>query len=280
MRLSALWCRFLNSLFPKPVHPFNTQGDGMSYARWQYEKGLDTVKFFLPFTNPDEMFGGKTVLDIGCGAAGKTLFYAEHGVEKIYGLEVLEKYRGQAEDLAAQLGLSHLFEFVCADASKLPFPDNSTDTVIMNDAFEHVGNPEEVLKECLRVIKPGGRIFVNFPPYHHPFGAHLSDAIGIPWVHLLFSDKTLIEVYRDAVEKLPDGQERLDFRISRGDDGQEYFSYINKMTVRRASEIVKKMGLRTVYHSETALRPFLTPLTRLPVVKEAFVKMVTYIFEK
>ncbi|HAS92002.1 MAG TPA: class I SAM-dependent methyltransferase, partial [Clostridiales bacterium] len=45
--------------------------------------------------------------------------------------------------------------------------------------------------------------------------AHLSDAIGIPWVHVFFSEKTLINTYKELVKNLPDGAERIDFRISK-----------------------------------------------------------------
>ena len=280
MSFSVKLCKILNSKCPLPVHPFNNQAGGKTYAEWQYEKGSDTIAFFLPFSEIDEMFKGKTVLDVGCGAAGKTLFYASQGVEKIYGLEILEKYREEADNLAAKLGLSHLFEFVCADATKLPFEDSVVDTVIMNDAFEHIPDPEKALKEALRVLKPGGRVYINFPPYYHPFGAHLSDAIGLPWVHMFFSDKTLIKVYGDAVSSLPDGQERLDFRISKDDSGKEYFSYINKLTIRRARKIVKDLGLTPVYHHEAPLRSYFKVFAKIPVLKEMFVKMVVYVFEK
>ncbi|HHY12372.1 MAG TPA: hypothetical protein GX529_07055 [Firmicutes bacterium] len=79
-----------------------------------------------------------------------------------------------------------------------------------------------------RILKPGGRLYVDFGPYYHLFGAHLQDAIGFPWGHLFFDDKTLIKVYKDLVSQYPDGQQRINFRISEDSDGQEYFSYINK----------------------------------------------------
>jgi len=280
MSFSVSLCKFLTSKFSLPVHPFNNQESGKTYAEWQYEKGNDTVAFFLPFANFDEMLKGKTILDVGCGAAGKTLFYASQGVKKIYGLELLEKYRDEADNLAKKLELDHLFEFVPADATELPFEDNSIDTIIMNDSFEHIPDPEKALKEALRVLKPKGRVYINFPPYYHPFGAHLSDAIGMPWVHMFFSDDTLIKVYKDAVKDLPDADERLKFRISKDENGREYFSYINKLTIKRGQEIVKNLGLTPVYHTEAPLRPYFKLFAKLPLFKEMFVKMVVYVFEK
>ena len=168
---------------------------------------------------------------------------------------------------------------MCADAAELPFESDSIDTVIMNDAMEHFPEPEKVLKEALRVLKPEGRVYVNFPPYYHPFGAHLSDAVGIPWVHVFFSDATLIQVYKDAVAELPDGDARIEFRISRDENGAEYFSYINKMTISRFKKILKEQGIQPAYYAEIPLRN-LKPLIHIPGIKEAAVKMVSCVIEK
>jgi len=276
-------CKKLNKFFKLPVHPFNLSNNkAMSYGEWQYEKGADTLKSYEGFFDieKDNIFEGKTVVDIGCGEAGKTLFYAKHGVERIFGVEVLGKYEEQANSLAHKLGLSDKFEFVTSDAANLPFEDNSIDIIIANDAIEHVDEPERVITECLRVLKRDGRLYMNFPPYYHPFGAHLSDAIGMPWVHMFFSERTLIDVYKDAVKDLPDGEDRIDFRISKDEKGLEYFSYINKMTVKRFKKIKNELGLNVVYYKEIPLRSFFAPLAKLPIIKEVFVKMVVCIVEK
>ena len=273
----------MNKCFRAPTHPFNLKNEGiMSYAEWQYEKGEDTIKFYLNFTSTDKMFLKKTVLDVGCGEAGKTLYYASMGVKEIFGLEILEKYRRGAEGLAEKKGLSEKFRYICRDASDTKLASGSIDTVIMNDAMEHVSDPEGVLRECARILKPGGRLYVNFPPYHHPFGAHLSDAIYIPWVHLIFGEKTLISAYKQLVEGLPDGRERVEFRISADDNGKEYFSYINKMTIKKFKAIVKGLpsGLKLVYYKEEPLRGFLSGMAKAPLLREMLVKMVVAVFEK
>ena len=64
----------INKLFKPVVHPFNLNNDGVkTYAMWQFEKGEDTIKNYLGFSDKKDMFEGKTVLDIGCGAGGKSL---------------------------------------------------------------------------------------------------------------------------------------------------------------------------------------------------------------
>jgi len=270
----------LNSVFPKQVHPFNMQEKGeKTYAMWQFEKGEDTIKFFRENYSAEEMFGDKDVLDFGCGAGGKSLYYASLGARKVTGLDVVESYKAESETLAEKLGLSDKFEFVLRDATKSGFADNSFDTIIMNDFMEHVSEPEKLLKEARRIIRPGGKIYINFPPYYHPFGAHLSDAVNMPWCHLFFSEKTLVDAYKDLVKNLPDGENRINFRISKDDKGREYFSYINKMTIKRFKKILREQNISPVYYKETELRKIFKPLAKLPLAKEVFVKMVTCVIQ-
>lgn len=271
----------LNKCFKPVIHPFNLSNNGVkTYAMWQYEKGKDTINFYLDYLSKEEMFCGKEVLDIGCGAGGKSLYYASCGAKKVTGIDILPKYEQDSIKLAKKLNLQERFQFFVADASNLPFPSHSFDTIIMNDTMEHVAQPEETLKEVMRVLKKGGRVFINFPPYNHPFGAHLSDAIFIPWVHLFFSTKTLIAVYKDLVKDLPDGEERVYFRISKDQNGKEYFSYINKMTLKRYKKILKKLNITPNYYKEIPLRGFLKPIAKLPIFREYFVKMSVSVIEK
>lgn len=282
--MSVSLLKAVNKLFPLPVHPFNLQNEGVTtYAKWQFERGADTIKFYLEAPMIDSVssiFQDKDVLDIGCGACGKTMFYATVGASHITGMDIVESYRSEALALSDELGLSDVFTFVVGDASKTNFPDESFDVVIMNDAMEHVAEPEKVLSEVHRILKKGGRLYVNFPPYNHPFGAHLSDVIGIPWVHVFFSEKTMIAAYKELVSDLPDGENRIHFRISSRPDGREYFSYINHMTIRRFQSIKKSAPFHVLYYKEVPLRRLFTPLAKLPFIKEYFVKMVVCIFEK
>ncbi|WP_326909994.1 class I SAM-dependent methyltransferase [Sedimentibacter sp. MB31-C6] len=274
-------CKTANKLFKLPIHPFNLNNEGKkTYAEWQYEKGIDTIKFYLKHTNLDDMFKDKVVLDIGCGAGGKTVFYASQGVKKIIGVEILGKYKKEAEDLAIKYKMENKFEFVCSDASDTPFEDETFDTIIMNDAMEHVDEPEKVLKECYRILKKNGKLYLNFPPYNHPYGAHLSDAIGMPWVHVFFSEKTLINTYKELVKDLPDGKDRIEFRIATRPDGTDYFSYINKMTIKRFNKIMGNSNFNIEYYKEEPLRNIFKHPAKLPLLKEFLVKMVVCVLVK
>ena len=279
-----------NKFFKAPAHPFNMQSDGrMTYAEWQFERGEDTVRCYSGWRRLQgeggtaAMFRGKDVLDVGCGAAGKTVYYATLGARRVVGMDILEKYRAEAERMAARAGCAGLFSFVCCDASQTPFAAGSFDTVVMNDSMEHVADPEGTLRECMRLLRPGGRLFINFPPYGHPYGAHLSDAIAIPWVHVFFSERAMVEAYKELVAGLPDGAERVALRLAAGPDGAEMIGYINRMGIARFNLMARRCvpwEPKLAYYKELPLRRFLAAPAKLPWVKELLVRMVVAVIER
>ena len=274
MSLSLSLITFANRIFPPVVHPFNMQNEGVkSYAEWQFEKGADTVQFFSERYPASVMFEGKRVLDMGCGAAGKSLYYAGMGAQ-VVGVDIVPHYESEAYALAEKLGLRDRFTFHLGSADALPFVDGSFDTIIMNDFMEHTADPEATLREALRLLSPEGRIYINFPPYGHPFGAHMSDLINMPWVHCFFSEDALCRAYRELSKKVPDGDERVAFRIREDEaTGKLKIAYINKMTLKRFKAILSSLGITPEYYAEIPLRSFLRPLARFPLTKEKFVRM-------
>lgn len=281
MNIKEKTCKLLNRIFPLPEHPLNLQNKGvMTLNRWQYQKGRETIKYYLERYTTDDMFKDKVVLDIGCGPGGKAIYYTSLGAAMVYGVDILPQYEAEANQLAKEKGLSQRFRFIVGDASHLDFENNFFDTIIMNDAMEHVSDPLGVLKECKRALKPGGKLYINFPPFYHPYGAHLSDAMGFPWVHVFFDEKTLIAVYKDRVRMLPDGESRIKLRISKDTSGNEYFSYINKMTISKFQILLPDTTFKVDYYREVPLRKVFTFASRIPHLKEGFVKMVVCVLEK
>ena len=269
-----------NNWFPKIEHPFNMQNDGTkTYAMWQYEKGFDTIKLYMDRYTKEDMFEGKEVLDMGCAAAGKSLYYVSLGAAHVTGVDIVEHYRAEAEGMAEKLGYSDRFTFIIGSAYELPFDDRSFDTVIMNDFMEHVDNPAAALKEAMRLVRPGGRIFINFPPYYHPTGAHLSDAINIPWVQLFYSDDALIRAYKELIRGVPDEAERLALRFYTDEDGVEKIGYINKMTLKKFKGILRDLSITPQYYREVPLRGYFALFAKLPILKELFVKMAVCVIE-
>lgn len=54
----------------------------------------------------------------------------------------------------------------------IPFPDATFDLVYSNNVLEHTSNPAQVLREAVRVLKPGGRLFVEVPNFLAYYEGH------------------------------------------------------------------------------------------------------------
>jgi ubiquinone/menaquinone biosynthesis C-methylase UbiE len=116
------------------------------------------------------------LLDLACGP-GWALRYAAHqmkGKGEFYGIDLSAEMIKQAEINSAQFKNIH---FRKANAEEVPFNNDFFDYVICTNAFYHFANPDRVLKEAKRVLKPHGRIYIlNIT----------SDFIVIRWLDRLF----------------------------------------------------------------------------------------------
>ena len=103
---------------------------------------------------------GHRALDIGCGTGYYSLRLLKMGFE-VVGLDISSK----SVKLAKLKTKSHGFrqvDFNRADASVLPFNENSFDVVVaMGSVLNHVPAPERMIKEISRVLKPGGLFFTD-----------------------------------------------------------------------------------------------------------------------
>jgi SAM-dependent methyltransferase len=62
--------------------------------------------------------------------------------------------------------------FVAGDARRLPLVSEGFDFVFCASLIEHVPEPAALIGELYRVLRPGGRGYVGFPPFYSPVGGH------------------------------------------------------------------------------------------------------------
>ena len=133
---------------------------GCAEAHAESSPGKDLKQYF-----GEDFFDhikGKTVLDFGSGAGLQAVEMALKGAERVIGLEIQEKLRAEAQDLAQRHSLSERCTFTGRS-------EELVDIVISKDAFEHFSDPLAVLREMRLRLKPGGFVLAAFgPTWLHP----------------------------------------------------------------------------------------------------------------
>ena len=97
---------------------------------------------------------GGLLLDVGCGSGEWLLSMRERGWI-VDGVD----FDANAVKAAEKTGLV----IRCGSLEQQNFPDASFDAVTLNHVIEHVPDPLQTFKECFRILKPGGQLFIATP---------------------------------------------------------------------------------------------------------------------
>jgi 2-polyprenyl-3-methyl-5-hydroxy-6-metoxy-1,4-benzoquinol methylase len=165
----------------KPLYKVFNRMNGM--RRFEKEWGNKANGFFLGALSP-----GLRLLDVGCGHGDLLARMRDRGLS-VEGVDV---------DSAAieQAHKKHGLTVHLGRLESLRFPGDSFDIITMNHVIEHVHEPIPLLRECLRVLKPGARLVVATPNLdglgHRRFGRHWRGLEPPRHLHL-FTRKTLGE---------------------------------------------------------------------------------------
>ncbi len=97
------------------------------------------------------------ILDAGCGNGWLASLYGVR--HTVVGIDLADA------NLSRIQGLGILAVKYNLDAP-LPFADGVFDTVVCSEILEHIFSPDQLLREILRVLKPGGRVILTVPNLH------------------------------------------------------------------------------------------------------------------
>jgi ubiquinone/menaquinone biosynthesis C-methylase UbiE len=137
------------------VFPKKLLGGPASYGSFAVEKRIAVLDRNLRLT-------GLSVLDLGCGNGCYTIELARRSA-RVCGVDIqfskLREFR------------SNITRFQ-AVAEKLPFASDSFDVITMIEVLEHTDDDAMALRECYRVLQPGGALVLFVPNKFYPMESH------------------------------------------------------------------------------------------------------------
>jgi ubiquinone/menaquinone biosynthesis C-methylase UbiE len=116
------------------------------------------------------------ILDVGCGNGVMTRLFVPY-FERVVGTDVQEEPM-LSSDVKA--------EWVVSGGEKMPFEDAEFDAITSFEVLEHVEDPEQMMKECYRVLKPGGQMILSVPNKWWIFETHGANLPLLPWNRMPF----------------------------------------------------------------------------------------------
>lgn len=102
---------------------------------------------------------GKTVLDVGCGGGILSEAMAQRGAQ-VSGIDMGEAPLNVAKLHALESGLEINYRQIPVEQLAEEQPE-SFDVVTCLEMLEHVPDPASVIRACMRLVKPGGKVFFS-----------------------------------------------------------------------------------------------------------------------
>lgn len=186
------------------------------------EQGITTKKYVLPFIQQAiEVTADSNILEVGCGEGGNLMPFLDMGCQ-CYGIDIACNKITNGISFFNEHPSFNRLRLMCEDVFKWQ-PDVKFDVIFLRDVLEHLPDRDIFLDKIKTLLKPGGKVFMGFPPWQNPFGGHqqicenrwLSKAV---FVHLLPRPlyKGLLKKGGESDAKIQNLMEVRDTRISIG----------------------------------------------------------------
>lgn len=226
------------------------------------------------------------VLDAGCGGGGMPLSLAEEA-DSVVGIDPADRFQDAGVRLGRERGMRNL-HFALADGMRLPFPDRTFDLVLSHAVIEHVADAPLYLRECARVLAPGGFVYLSTAPYLSFAGAHLPRLkLQLP-LHLMVGRRAAFATFRFLATHAPwllkePAHENSFIKAARRGE-LKHDDLLEKVRVARLRAQIEGAGLRIVredLHATATVRRMPAPIGRWlresPMTQDALISSMEYI---
>lgn len=143
----AYWDRHIHDL-EITRHPVGSRGFFDDLDEYHFEK-LHHLLRLVPFDG----YRGRRVLEVGCGAGVDLARFARGGAV-VTGVDISPSAIALARANVEQQGLQA--DLRVASGEQLPFPDGSFDLVYAHGVVQYTAEPQKLVDECRRVLRPAG----------------------------------------------------------------------------------------------------------------------------
>ncbi len=108
---------------------------------------------------PADLFGGKVIVDAGCGAGKFTQAIASFGAKRVIGIDIGEENIAFAKEQAKKVPHGAKIDYRVGSVLNLPVEDASADFVWCNSVGHVTGDQRATVSELSRVLMPNGQLF-------------------------------------------------------------------------------------------------------------------------
>ena len=176
------------------THSLKRHRKQKNWSYFQYYEAMFSMVNLVPEVEGDKLAALRTpmtaaigqdpatarILDLatGCGYQARSIW--DHGYKRVYACDVVERRISLAHQFNASTGIT----FLVSDMQRAGFPAAFFDAITISVALHDLpaAGVRDILRECSRMIRPGGRLLIleqryiqDWPPYFRKFYAFVAD---------------------------------------------------------------------------------------------------------